>query len=392
MSRLIRYLRGSVRFRLTGAAPEQCLNALAAARLEFWDIEREDALHLSLSVPAREAERLQELALRCLCTAEVTERSGLRAQFGGLLRRPVLLLGLLAAAVATFVLQEFVWTIEVEGNDRLPAGQIVQALEELGIAPGTWGPSIDSPETRNRMLLRMPELAWLAVNRSGGRVQVLVTERQQPPDTRAPYAVANVVAARDGVLTEVSVTEGMRLCAVGDTVRQGQLLVSGYEDYGLFIRPVCASAEIYARTWHTGTVVTPAERLEKRYTGREWKQVTLIVGKKRIKLWGNSSISQQDCDKMIVEKAVRTSGYAYPLRLETAILREYVLEPAPAPQVQTEKLLQEAWRRAVQAQMLAGRIDATQESLLMQGGLCILQAQSDCTELISRTLPLKAAD
>ena len=290
------------------------------------------------------------------------------------------------------MLQEFVWTIEVEGNDRLPAGQIVQALEELGIAPGTWGPSIDSPETRNRMLLRMPELAWLAVNRSGGRVQVLVTERQQPPDTRAPYAVANVVAARDGVLTEVSVTEGMRLCAVGDTVRQGQLLDSGYEDYGLFIRPVCASAEIYARTWHTGTVVTPAERLEKRYTGREWKQVTLIVGKKRIKLWGNSSISQQDCDKMIVEKAVRTSGYAYPLRLETAILREYVLEPAPAPQVQTEKLLQEAWRRAVQAQMLAGRIDATQESLLMQGGLCILQAQSDCTELISRTLPLEAAD
>ena len=39
-----------------------------------------------------------------------------------------------------------------------------------------------------------------------------------------------------------------------------------------------------------------------------------------------------------------------------------------------------------------GRIDATQESLLMQGGLCILQAQSDCTELISRTLPLEAAD
>lgn len=134
----------------------------------------------------------------------------------------------------------------------------MQALEELGIAPGTLGPSIDSPETRNRMLLRMPELAWLGREplRAGG-CRCCVTERQQPPDTRAPYAVANVVAARDGVLTEVSVTEGMRLCAVGDTVRQGQLLVSGYEDYGLFIRPVCASAEIYARTWHTGTVVTP---------------------------------------------------------------------------------------------------------------------------------------
>ena len=52
---------------------------------------------------------------------------------GATLLACVLLLGLLAAAAATFVLQEFVWTIEVEGNDRLPAGQIVQALEELGI-------------------------------------------------------------------------------------------------------------------------------------------------------------------------------------------------------------------------------------------------------------------
>ena len=50
MSRLIRYLRGSVRFRLTGAAPEQCLNALAAARLEFWDIEREDAVIIQRDV------------------------------------------------------------------------------------------------------------------------------------------------------------------------------------------------------------------------------------------------------------------------------------------------------------------------------------------------------
>ena len=63
-----------------------------------------------------------------------------------------------------------------------------------------------------------------------------------------PRSISRRLLPPDGVLTEVSVTEGMRLCAVGDTVRQGQLLVSGYEDYGLFIRPVCASAEIYART------------------------------------------------------------------------------------------------------------------------------------------------
>ena len=385
MSRLIRYLRGSVRFRLTGAAPEQCLNALAAARLEFWDIEREDVLHLSLSVPARESERLQRLALRCLCTAEVTERSGLRAQFGGLLRRPVLLLGLLAAAAATFVLQEFVWTIEVEGNDRLPAGQIVQALEELGIAPGTWGPSIDSPETRNRMLLRMPELAWLAVNRSGGRVQVLVTERQQPPDTRAPYAVANVVAARDGVVTQVRALEGQPMVRAGDAVQTGDTLISGLVEptrEGGKYRTAHARGTVQAYTTHTVQAARPLTEQSKRYTGKIRHQYALVMGNKRLNFYIGSGITGGTCDKIITTRHFWLSdSVVLPVALVTQTYTFYEREPTTctAEDVRVDMLSRALGETAAD---IDGMVTSHSETLTEQNGAAVLHLTVHAEEQI----------
>ena len=180
MSRLIRYLRGSVRFRLTGAAPEQCLNALAAARLEFWDIEREDALHLSLSVPARESERLQRLALRCLCTAEVTEHSGLRAQFGGLLRRPVLLLRIPCPFLGAVRLADLpcVWGVQL-GDRRIVV--VSDGSAHGGVQGHAVRGAFIQDATRERM-----RLALLGMHHSVLPSSHRMTDRHSPAGTALP--------------------------------------------------------------------------------------------------------------------------------------------------------------------------------------------------------------
>ena len=46
-------------------------------------------------------------------------------------------------------------------------------------------------------------------------------------ERRAPM---NVVAGKDGVITSVSAMEGNCLCAVGQAVKKGQVLISAYTD------------------------------------------------------------------------------------------------------------------------------------------------------------------
>lgn len=385
---VIDYLFGECRLRLTGASPQHCLNLFCTEGLAFWRIVREDELHYCVSVRPRAVDAAKRLAQRAYCTAEVLYRRGLSHDLRKLRRRPLLLLGLPAALAAGFVFQSFVWSVEVEGNERVHPQTVVRALEELGVGIGTWAPSIDCKAIKHPLLNSVPELSWAAVNRSGGKLTVLVSERSRPERERPDYPAGNIVAVRDGVLTEVNVSEGMRLCAVGDTVRKGQVLVSGFEDYGLCIKGVCAQAEIYGQTWHSMLIAMPLARGEKRYTGREWTQRTLIVGRKRINLSGNSRISMPNCDKMISEKKLSLPGYEFPVALETATYREY--ETVRCPARDAERLLEQAFRRMTLASMTAGRIDSASCAVTRTGELFVLRGEATCTEMLARLVPMNA--
>lgn len=386
----LRFFRGEARVRITGACPQDCLNALSGEAVEFWDICREDTLHYCVSLRPAALSRAEKLGLRTFCTVECLWQRGLKWTLVQALKRPVLLLGLAGAFFLLFFLQSFVWTIEVDGCETIHPETVVRALEELGIHCGSWAGNIAYKEVRNELLNLVPELSWAAVNRSGGKLHVLVTERQSPPSAEPPYPAANLIAVRDGVLTEVSVLEGMRLCAVGDTVRAGQLLVSGVEDYGLYLRGVCAQGEIYGQTWRSQTLVTPAMRLEKHYTGREWTRVSLIVGRKRINLCGNSGISGVTCDKMVDVKEATLPGYTFPVRLETETYREYETVAVPKQRAAAQKKLENAFVRMTQAGMRAGRIEQADYRLESGGALLILRCTCTCNEMLARLSPINA--
>lgn len=390
MMGVIAYLGGETRLRLTGASPERCLNALTRAGVEFWGIAKEDELHLLVSVLPRDVRRAEHIAKRAMCEVECLYTRGLRNDLAKLLRRPMLTLGLTAAVLLSFFLQSFVWVIEVRGNETVHTQTVLRALEEEGIHCGAWAADIAYKQVRHPLLNRLPQLSWIAVNRSGGKLTVLVTERRNAVSEKPDYLAAHIVAARDGVLTEVNVSEGVRLCAVGDTVRAGQVLVSGIEDYGVYLRAVCAQAEIYGQTWHKMTVVMPSKTVQKRYTGREWTRTTLTVGRKRIKICGNSGILGINCDKMISVKKLTLPGYSFPVTLETEIYREYEPVECAVNAAYAEKTLSAAYERLTLEATVAGRIVSTESTLHESGGLYVLTAESTCTEMLARLVPAEA--
>ena len=389
MNQILAYLAGTCRVTICAAAPERCINVLPGAGITFWDIRCLDELHYSFSVFQKDRKRVEALAKRHNAHVEAWEEKGLPVLGKRLKKRPVLVLSMAAALFLTFFLQSFVWVIEVEGNDTVPEEKILRALEEQNIGFGTWGPDINSNLTRMRMVNAVPELSWLAVNRRGGKLIVPVTERAVKEEDSPGYAGANLVAAANGVITDYAVLEGMNLCKRGDTVRKGQLLVSGYEDYGLFVRRVCASGEIYARTWYEGTLVTPAYRRVKTYTGRQWQVVSLILGRKRINLSGNSRISYDSCDKMISVKRLKLPGYEFPAALEIAVYREYTLSREKKSPASGQEELRRAWITRLRSSMVAGTVEETTGTFLAQEELLVYRAESICNEMIARQVPLE---
>lgn len=383
-------LHGTLRLAIFGASPERCLNRWTRASLPFWSLEKQSELLFHCTAYRRDLELLRREASRAQCELRILSASGLPTLLARLRRRPVLAVGLLLSIVTVLYLQSFVWFIRVDCNPAVRVETILHALYEEGVRFAAKGASIDSENLKNRMLNRIPELSWIAVNRSGGVLSVLCAEREpvQPPlDMRG---LTNVVAARPGVIREINVINGFSELKPGDAVRTGDLLISGVMEWTTHVQMTHARGEVFADSFRSLALSCPATAWEKRYTGRTERCVTIIFQRKRRKISGNSGIFGTMCDRMVeTSEWTLPGGWTLPIRIETVTLREYVLEPVSVSSSDAECLLDAEALRLTEDDMIAGTVRARATKLQKSEDGYICQADLNCTELISRTVPFE---
>ena len=311
------YLRGAVRFRCQSLAPERVLNLCAVHEIPFWDVKWETPEQFTLYTTREGALRLEEAAAECGAVLRRLEERGAPAALGRMRRRYVLwcALGLLLALYGYGSL--FIWDFQVTGNDTVPTEKILRALEHNGVAIGTRSLSFDQEELRNHVLLELGDISWLSVNVKGCTAHVQVVERRRPPEIVDRSRPANVVAARDGLVTKLEALDGRALVAAGAVVTRGQLLISGVSDSPSDgVRFMRGSGRVYARTWYTLSVLVPLTTAEKTGEGETARRVALDVGKQRIKIYGKGSMLGVGCDKIITYHPVTLPfGLRLPLTL-----------------------------------------------------------------------------
>lgn len=385
MWRIIWFMQGYVRARLKGAAPEWALERLTRARCAFLEPKREDDVTISLLLLKKDVPKAQTAAQKAMCELEIAEELGLSKSLGGVFRRRAFCISLLLALAAAFVLPKFVFFYEVTGNDAVPEEKILRAMKTLGVGFGTYGPDIKPQELKNKMLLLIPELQWFTVQQSGMRARVIVRERPERILVEERRAPMDVVAAKDGVITSVYAFDGNCLCAPGQAVTKGQLLISAYTDLEFTTRVCAARGEIYAGTLAQKTIITPDTVTRKRPNGKIARTVALLVGEKRRNIFTNGGNLTGRCDKITkTHMLTLPGGLEIPIGLSITEAWYYdtVTEPL-APETARAQMREQA-QTAVRQDMIAGKILDVTDGLSQRGGIYEYTASVRCEEMIAR--------
>ena len=385
---MLKRLSAMLKIAVTGASQERCLNRWTAKDLPFWNYQKISELEFQCWCKESNLTQMEREAARAQCELRILERRGLPVLLRKLKKRPVFVFGLLLSVCAAILLQSFVWFIRVEGNHTVSEERILHALEDAGVRFGAWGGSLDAEQLKNRLLNSLPELSWIAVNRSGAFVKVMCAERNPIEPKRETEGVVNIVASRPGILREIRVINGFCERKTGDIVTTGEILISGVMEWTTHIQATHAMGEVYADTLREIELQCPKEAAKKIYTGRTEICRTIIFQRKRRKISGNSSIFGIMCDRMIETKPWRLpGGYELPVSIETVTLREYRLEAVSLDRAEATHLCSEEALRLISSQMVAGSIRAGSLSLQMNQSSCSCRAAYNCVELISRSVP-----
>ena len=387
MSRIDRKVRGTVRYELCGACPESVLNACAMQALELMDLESIDACTLRVTVFENRAEEFQTLSRRCMCETEKLSQSGGSKSRRLVKRRMLLLIFALLTAGLLFLSSLFIWDIQVVGCQQLTQAQVLRALASCGVEQGSFRFGLNSDLVRSRILVELPEIAWMTVNVRGSRATVLILEREEKPEIYEEADAADIVAAKTGVIAKMSVLNGKTLVTPGQAVVEGETLISGTMDSITALpRQVRASGSVTAETWTELSAVRPAVENHKTGEAKKIFRFALKFGEKRINLYLSGRNELDECDKIVYEYNIGIEGlFLLPVSIIKEELSFYETEAQPS----AAGAEMEAALRAYLTETVDGEVLSADFSVNDGGELLCVTMHAHCLENIAETREIK---
>lgn len=395
--RLVNALRGSVRLEVEGAFPERFLNLCAQRGILFWNVEWMETTRLRLTVTRRGSRQAAALGERTLCIVTPAGRKGMPYFLARFRKRYAFWVGMGLSMAAVCVLSSFVLTIEVKGNTTVPTAQILTELRRQGLGIGTFGPGLDERTVGNKVLLQLPQLSWLSINLYGTRAEVLVREAVEAPELVDAQEYGSVVARASGIVTRVEALTGEAVVKVGDTVLEGETLISGtvhLEGPAYSDKPeigqiqVRASGRVYARTWRTMAAQLPLEAQVKRYTGEETNLWSVTALGRRTDFFGKGGISFDRYDKISRTWTLTLpGGEEMPLAVQRETCRAYELETLAVEPDAAEAMLKERLMEALEEAVGEGEIVSTEFAVETENGMLTVTLQAECREEIGTFVP-----
>ena len=313
---------------------------------------------------------------------QILEKNGVSFALRRYRRRLGLFVWPVVFSLALLFSQNFLWAVDVTGCEALSEEVIRTEAEGYGLHTGLYLPKADLADIAVKLRKDFPQVASLALNRVGSRVEIALTEAETAPGI-LPDDPCSIFAAHTGKLVSLSVAAGQAVVSPGQTVAEGQLLISGVgetADGKTFFSH--ASGEVMAEALIDEEFSLALNQTEQVFTGEETVRYSLDLFGRRVPLYLPDKIKERfapphgQYETLSTLEPLTLSGIELPLGLVTETRRFYTEEEKTFTEEEALALLQKA---AVQFEAdELPEILTKEESALTENGVMTLRVRWTC--------------
>jgi len=251
--KLIRWIKGYVRFEIKGRFPERFINLCLRQGRILFDTGPMDSTFMGCLLIS-DYRDIRRFAKRSGVVLRIRERHGLPFFLQKHRSRSGLVVGGVLFLAIVVLMQNFVWTIDINGLETLSETQIRSLLREKGLYEGAYKGNLNVYSIQRKIMGEVDEIGWMSINVSGTKIEAEIKEKAPIPEMEQTDIPCNLKADRDGIILSMNVKQGATRFKVGSGVLKGQTLVSGIlpnNEKGASL--VHADADVIAATEHTIT-------------------------------------------------------------------------------------------------------------------------------------------
>jgi len=296
LQNIFQFLRGYVVLLLTGNSPERFINICIRRKIPLRNIQRKKNNQIILKMSCKDFLKIRPIAYKTRTRVHILKKCSLKNIVKKYKKRVFFAGGLLLVAMFFALSSQFLLNIEVVGCEEENKESILKAAELAGVKFGAFKHTLpEGNEIKNIILNNTDNLTWAWVYLKGTKAVIHVREGILPPLVIDKKTPCDVVALRDGIITDVTVKKGIAFCKKNDVVLKGDLLIGGTlgsEERGYILEH--ALGEIKAATWHTKKAQIKLFREVREKTGNKKKFCDVVLLSHPFKLYKNIDVPYRE--------------------------------------------------------------------------------------------------
>ena len=267
---LIKYIMGYVRVVVEGYYIERFINICSNKNILIWNLKREKNIRLYLSIGINDFKKLSSICKQTKCRAKIQSKHGVPFLLNKYRKRKIFFLLLILIIVGIFFSSNFIWNIEIKGENEQEFENIVEDLHEVGLSVGKIKSKVDTKDVIDKLRLKRDDIAWAGIEIKGTNAIVKIVKADKAPEIIDENEYCNIIANKSGLITKVNAQNGTALVKEGDVVQKGSILIQGIME-GKYTEPryVHATGEIYAKVWYTKSKKIYYNQEKNELTGNE---------------------------------------------------------------------------------------------------------------------------
>ena len=352
----IQYIRGYVTIKVWGYSTERLLNLCGNHNILVWNIVNHGDYD-TMNISVKGFLSLKPLLKKTGTKASVLKRYGLPFFMFKMERRKIFVGGFLCCMIFWILMSRYIWNIKIEGNYVLTEDVLIDYLEEKNVRVTMRKSRLHIEELEKALREDYDVITWTSVQIKGTTLLIYIKENEMPNYDQVSQPTEtegmDLIAARAGMVSYIITRSGVPQVTLGDTVAEGDVLVSGAvpvynEDTTVRkYQYVQSDADIKLRYTESVSVKRSILYEEKVYSGRQKKMLLFGVKDREWNLkWGR--IIYEDYDISGEKKQVRLLDRLYlPIFYGTKTVQEYEIIHKEYTEDEMNAIMQEEWNKII---------------------------------------------
>jgi similar to stage IV sporulation protein len=329
---------GYVRVRCETNEPALFIEQLKKHRLTVWDVSFTNEKQILLSMSFRHFLQVRKCARIAGCRISIIRKVGFPLMIKKLKRRKWWVAGIAPAIVILLLLLSLIWRIDITGNERISDEQVLAIAKTFGVERFSWRFQLADPTKLGKQMQRkLPGVSWVGVELRGVVVKINVVEAHLPQVKQAMQG-HHIVSQKSAVVSHVFAERGKSLVKVNQSVKKGDVLISGWIGTEEHNQLVAARGMVKGFVWYDIHMKIPLQHKLKTMTGDTFSRMYAVLGRKAFQVNGYSA---PPFSKFVTETELfplTVAGRELPIGSMKETLREisyvkYQLNPAEAKRI-----------------------------------------------------------